>query len=96
MELSVEFLSDNPTEKTILITVMSDVNGAPCKKNTQVRNFVVEKAARNRANVLVTVVVKDATLPMEIIKEIARDLVTGALQLPPDGRIWLAQAVAAG
>jgi hypothetical protein len=96
MELSVEFLSNNATEKTILITVMSDVNGVPCKKNTQVQNFVVEKAARNRANVLVTVVVKDAMLPREIIQGIARDLVTGALQLPPDGRIWLNQAAVAG
>ncbi len=96
MELKVEFLSDNATEKTILITVMSDVNGVPCKKNTQVQNIVVEKAAQKRANVLVTVVVKDAMLPSEIIRGIARDLVLGVLQLPPDGRIWLNQASAAG
>lgn len=94
MELSVEFLLDTATEKTILITVMSDVNGVPCKKSTQVQNIVVEKTAKNKANVLVTVVVRGGSLPRLAIQAIAYDLVTGVLPIGSDGRIPLAYGAA--
>jgi hypothetical protein len=73
-------LANNATEKAILITVVSDVNGVPCKKSTQVQNIVVEKAA----------------LPREIVQRIAHDLVGGSLQLPLHGQLWLNQAVVSG
>lgn len=96
MEMRVEYLANTPTEKTILITVMSDVNGVPCKKSTQVQNVVVEKTAQNRANVLVTVVVRGTSLPRVVIQSIAQDLVAGVLPVTPDGHIQANYGAAAG
>ena len=72
----VAVLSDTPREKTICVEFERDV---PTRATQVLSVLVTDKA--NRAQVMVTVIVKNAHLPQKTIKGLANDYIMGKLPL---------------
>ena len=72
----VAVLSDTPREKTICVEFEHDTQ----TRATQVLSVLVTEKP-NRPQIMVTVIVKNAHLPQQTIKALAKDFIMGKLPL---------------
>lgn len=79
----LEVLSDTPQRKFLCIRIAEDKSNSATSRKTQICNIPLSNAA-NVLPGLITVVIKGAQLPANVVEQIVRDYVNGTLQLHQD------------
>ena len=77
---TLEVLSDTPLRKFLYLRIEADQPNESNRKITQITNVSVTNMP-NAPHGLITVVVKGAQLPYDVLQEIVQDYLSGNLQL---------------